>query len=126
MKPWFRHNRSEEIEKNRYQHVARPFKKGTEEHPEELTYRCYLSVLAGFDKYLPFPVPNDIVAERRYIVKIRLFQMIIMLGYLKKILFAKRSLFSCGIRMKRYNNTCRHCGNVDEFVDSASQFHESM
>ncbi len=24
------------------------------EHPEELAYRCYLSVLAGFRKYLPF------------------------------------------------------------------------
>ena len=31
-----------------------PNKGGTSEHPEELAYRCCLSALAGFSKYLPF------------------------------------------------------------------------
>jgi hypothetical protein len=33
--------------------VLRRLLSDTAGHPEELAYRCYLSVLAGFGKYLP-------------------------------------------------------------------------
>lgn len=40
------------------------------EHPEELTYRCYLSVLAGFDKYHAIPDATCIVAHGYGCVKL--------------------------------------------------------
>lgn len=41
-------------------------KKGTSEHPEELTDRCCLSALAGLSKYLPFFGAAGIIPIRRY------------------------------------------------------------
>jgi len=38
-------------------------KGGTSKHPEERTYRCCLSALAGFSTYLPFFSAGGIIPQ---------------------------------------------------------------